>query len=192
MSLGAGEQAAIIGVGATVLLAAGGGIFKASSLRGDMNNKWTRRVSFAVAALDEKAIAELRLLRDDLEDTLAPAFDPSQAIADPSPLSERAATTAKYYRARTRMRSDFARLLWACPVLVGGLAVVEVATAALTVYYAELWDFTGLRIGGLVLAGVGTVTLVLVVVGYAVLQHRLASAEILAGTGGRADQDGDR
>lgn len=190
MSLGAGEQAAIIGVGATVLLAAGGGVFKASSLRGDMNNKWTRRVSLAVAALDEKALSELSLLRDDVEDTLADAFDPAQAIADPAPLSRRAETTVKFRKGRTRMQEDFKRLLQVCPFLVGGLAAVVVATAALTVYYSELWDVAAFRIGGLILAGIGLAVLVLVGIAYAVLQHRLASNEILAGTGGRADQDG--
>lgn len=148
MTLGAGEQAAIVGVGAAVLLAVGAGIFKASSLRGDMNSKWARRVSFAVVALDEKAISELALLRDDLEDILPARFDPGQAIADPAPLSQRAETTVRYYRARTGMQGDFVRLRRACPVLVGGLAAVEIGAAGATAYYAELWRWTPLRVGG--------------------------------------------
>lgn len=190
MSLGPGDQAAIIGVGGAVLLAVGAGTFRASSLRGDMNNKWVRRVSFAVVALDEKAISELELLRDDLKNILPAEFDPGQAIADPAPLSQRAETTVKYYRARTQMQGDFVRLRQACPVLVGGLAAVEIAAAMLTLYYAELWHWTPLRIAGLVLGALGVAVLVLTVVTYAVLQHRLAGAEILAGTGGRTDQDG--
>ncbi len=53
-----------------MLLAVGAGIFKAASLRADMNSKWSRRVSFAVAALDEKAISELEHLRDEIESML--------------------------------------------------------------------------------------------------------------------------
>jgi uncharacterized integral membrane protein len=190
VSLGPGEQAAIIGVGAAVLLAVGAGIFKASSLRGDMNSKWTRRVSFAVVALDEKAFSELELLRDDLEDMLPARFDPAQAIADPAPLSQRAETTIRYYRTRTQMQRDFIRLRRVCPLLVAALAAVEIAAAGLTTYYAKLWHWSPLRIVGLVLAGLGVAVLVLTVVTYAVLQHRLASAEIRAGTGGRAYGDG--
>lgn len=192
MSLGPGDQAAIIGVGAAVLLAVGAGIFKASSLRGDMNGRWTRRVSFAVAALDEKAISELELLRDDVEDTLpgTPRYNPGQAIADPAPLSARAETAVSYYRARTRMKNDFVHLRRACPVLVGGLAAVELAAAGLTAYYAELLHRIWLRMAGLIVAGAGITVLILTVAAYVVLQHRLASAEILAGTGGRTDQDG--
>jgi hypothetical protein len=188
VSLQPGDQATIIGVGGAVLLAVGAGIFKASSLRGDMNSKWTRRVSFAVAALDEKTISELEHLRDDVEDILPARFDPGQAIADPAPLSQRAETTVRYHQSRTRMDGDFIRLRNACPALVGGLAAVEVAAAALTAYYAELLHWPALRVGGLMLAVLGVVVLVLTTVAYAVLQHRLASAEILAGTGGRTDE----
>lgn len=173
-----------------MLLAVGAGIFKASSLRGDINSKWTRRVSFAVVALDEKAFSELELLRDDLEDMLPVRFDPAQAIADPAPLSLRAEATIRYYRTRTRMQGDFVRLRRACPVLVAALAAIEIAAAGLTTYYAELWHWAPLRIAGLVLAGLAVVVLVFTVVAYAVLQHRLAGAEILAGTGGRAYDEG--
>lgn len=190
MSLDAGEQAAIIGVGATVLLAAVGAVFKASSLRGDINNKWTRRVSLAVAGLDDKALSELRRLRDDVEGTLADRFDPAQALADPAPLSRRAETTVKFHKARTQMQRDFRHLLQICPILLGGLGAVVVAAPALTVYYAELWQPAALRIGGLILAGLAILVLVVIGIVYAVLQHRLASAEILAGTGGLTDPGG--
>lgn len=190
MSLDAGDQATVIGVGVAVLLAHGAGIFKCASLRGDMNNRWTRRVSLAVSGLDEKAIRELGLLRDDVEDTLPSAFDPGQAITDPSPLTARATKITEYYGARTRMRGDFDRLLRVCPVVLYALTALAVATVALTVYYAELWDWTGLEIGGAIVGGAGALALVLSVAAYVVLQHRLADAEILAGTDGLADEEG--
>lgn len=189
MSLGPGEQAAIIGVGVAVLLGVGGGIFRASTLRGDINGRWSRRVSFAVAALDEKQISELELLRDDVEDILPARFDPAQAIADPAPLSARAATTVGYYRASTRMEGDFVRLRRVCPVLLAALAVLEVATALLTTYYAKLLDWSAVRVSGLLLAAVAVLIMVTTTGAYVALQHRLASAEILAGTGGRTDQE---
>jgi hypothetical protein len=109
--LNPGDQATIIGVGAAVLLAAGGGIWRAASLRGDLNARWRRRVDFAVARLDELIIAELRMLRDEV-DTVLPEpqdFDPVLVLADPAPLSKRAAHVVKLYRTRQHMERDLAR-----------------------------------------------------------------------------------
>lgn len=190
MSLDTAEQATVIGVGVAVFLAVGTGIFKTSSLRGDMNDRWTRRVTRAVSALDEQATIALRQLRDAVDDLLPGDFDPAQAIADPAPLSRRAKTITEYYSARTRMQGDFDLLLRICPVVRNGLIAVAAATVALTVYYAELWRWSWLELGGAVLGGLGALPLVLAVGAYAVLQDRLAKAEILAGTGVQAGPDG--
>lgn len=187
MSLTPGDAAAIIAVGVGALVAVGAGIFKAAALRGDMNTKWTRRVAFAVAALDEKTIAELEQLRDDVEDILPAGhdnFDPAQAIANPAALFARAEHTVSYYSARTRMQTDFVRLRKLCPLLVATLTGVEVAAAILTAFYAELLVWAWLRPCGLIILAVATSMLIFATAAYVVLQHRLAGAEILAGTGG--------
>jgi hypothetical protein len=188
LTLTSGDEAAIIAVGATLVAGSGAGIFKAASLRGDTNAKWNRRVEYAVAALDEKALAELEQLRDDVEDILpaGPGFDPSQAIANPAALSERAERTVRFYRARTRMQRDFERLCSVCPVLVGALTGFLIAVCILTSFYADLVTWGWVELCGLIILAAAVVTLVVTTVLYVVLQHRLASAEILAGTGGRS------
>lgn len=193
MSLHTGDEAAIIGLGVGVILTVGAGIFKASTLRGDINSRWTRRVSFAIVALDEKTISELEQLRDDVDDVLpgGHGFAPAQAIANPAPLSARAETTVKYYRARTRMERDFHLLRRLCPSLVVALAAVELAALILTLFYAELVTWGWLRPCGLILLAGAAAALVVATCVYVVLQHRLASAEILAGTGGQAVTQGE-
>lgn len=188
MSLTSGDEAAIIAVGATLLAGAGAGIFKAASLRGDTNAKWNRRVEYAIAALDEKALAELEQLRDDVQDILPAGrgFDPSQAIANPAALSQRAERTVRFYRARTRMESDFERLCSICPTLVGALTLFLIAVCILTSFYADLLTWGWVEVCGLVVLAAAVGALVVTTALYVILQHRLASAEILAGTGGRA------
>lgn len=156
-----------------------------------MNAKWTRRVALAVAALDEKAISELEQLRDEIEDMLPGGrpFDPAQAIADPAPLSQRAEQTVRFYRARTRMEGDMIWLRRLGRILLAGLIGLEAAAAGLTAHFAQLVNWGLLRIAGFILLGLAVLTLVLTAATYVLLQDRLAGAEILAGTGGRADHE---
>jgi hypothetical protein len=192
LTLTTGDETEIIAFGVAVLLAIGGGIFKVATLRGDMNSKWTRRVDFAVAALDERTIAALEQLRDEVDAILptdADGFDPAQAIADPVPLFKLAESTVSYYRTRERMEIDFVRLRRLCPGLLGALTGIEVTVVALTAFYAHLLLWAWLRPSGLILGGFAVAGLVGAGAYYVLLQHRLASAEILAGSGGRAASD---
>lgn len=189
MTLEPGDEAAIIAVGVAVVLAVTVGIFKAASLRGDMNSKWAGRVAFAAAALGEKTISELEHLRDAVDQALPATpdgFDPSQAIADPAPLFARADRTVKYYRAQARLEKDLGYLRGLGPVLVGALIGVDIAAAVLTVFFAELLKWTWIKPVGFVLLVAASLVLGIAGCVYIVLQHRLADGEILAGTGGRA------
>lgn len=188
MNLSAGDQAQILGVGAGALLVVAAGIFKASVLRGDMNSKWTRRVDLAVSALVEKTISEAEQLRDKVDEILPTApFDPVHLLADPAPLGQLAGRTVGFYRASLRMGSDFVLLRRICPVIVGALVAMELAILALTAHYGELVSWSWLRLPGLILLGAAAVVIVGATAIYVVLQHRLTSAEIEAGTGGRID-----
>lgn len=191
MSLKTGDLAAIVAVGVGALLVIGGGIFRAATIRGDMNARWTRRVAFATAALDEKTISELEQLRDEVDRILPEGpFNPAQALADPAPLSERAERTTKYYRARRRMEGDLALLRKLGPVIVAGLVSLEVAAAILTAFFAEFLTWDWLRSTGLVLLGLAILVLVLAAGTFVVTMHRLTTGEVLAGTGGQADAGG--
>jgi len=197
LSLSGGDQAAIVALGVTILTATGGGIFKAVNLRGDSNRKWSSRIDLAAGALDEKTVAELQILRADIDGLLpepgtplepGPPFDPAQAIVDPSPLSERVERVAKYYRARVRLQRDLDRVLALGRVFVVGLIAFAVGVVLLTLSFAEVATLGWLRAAGFAVGGVGLTTLVLAMIGYGICVDRLAGAEILADTASQGEE----
>lgn len=182
-SLTPGDQATIVGIGSAVLLAVSGGIWRASSLRGDINARWRKRVDFAVARIDELIVNELRILRDEI-DVLLPGpgnFDPALVVADPVSLSERAGHVAKLDKIRKRMESDLSRSRAVGPVLIFALIALALGTIGATAYYGELVDGGLVRIFGLALIGLGVVSLTLATAIYAFFQNRLSAGEIEAG-----------
>lgn len=181
----------MIAVGATVLLGLGSAIFKTASLRGDMNLKWSRRVAFAVAALDEKALAELSNMQYDIMDmsgkSPSTGFDPGQAIVDPAPLLSRAEQTVKFYRARQRMERDVKRLCDACPVMLVSLAGWLVADILTTLFFAEIWQPSWLEAICFVLISVFGLLLFVSGGVYVGMHYRLANAEMLARSAGQVE-----
>lgn len=189
MSLSAGDQAQVIGVGVAGLLAFGAGLWRAASLRGDMNARWRMRVQLATAALDEKTIRQLEAVRAEVDRVLPEGeFDPTGVIADPAPLSGLAESAVDLHRASLRMNSSLERLVAIGRVAVVGLVGMLVGTAGATAHYAELWNWAPLRALSLAILGLSALLLIGVASGYAYLQDRLASAEELAGTAGQAEE----
>lgn len=190
MTLSTGDEAQIIGVGAAALLVLSGAIYKMASFRGDMDSKWSGRVKFATAALDEKTIAELEGLRDDVEEILPAGgggFNPAQVLADPAPLSKRAEKTVKFYKARTRMQGDFEKLRALGPVFVGSLATLQFQAVLLTLYFSEILRWSWFKPVGLILLVAGLLALFVSGAALVFLHQRLANEQILAGTGGQAE-----
>lgn len=188
MSLSSGDQATIVGIGIAALFGLGGGIWRAASLRGDVNAKWARRVDFATAALDASTIAELERLRDDIDEALPQQFDPGQAIADPAPLAARAARAAELHRTRVRMGKCVGRLMLLGRVTIAVLVVLALGTGAAATFYAKLLAWDPLETIALVTLAAGGVLMIAVGACYIVLQDHLASGEDLAGTAGRAEE----
>jgi hypothetical protein len=192
MNLTGGEQAEIIGVGAVFILAFGGGIWRVATLRGDVGARWSERVDLAVAALDAKTFSRLEQLRGEVDELLPKdefgndVFDPAQAIADPTSLSESAAEAVKLQRSRNRMKSAIAGLRRVGRAVLVALAGALVGTAA-TIYYSELWNATALKLIGWVLLGVSIASLIAVTIVYVVLLDWLATDEGLAGTAGHVE-----
>jgi hypothetical protein len=193
MNLTGGEQAEIIGVGAVFILAFSGGIWRVATLRGDVGARWSERVGLAVAALDAKTFSRLEQLRGEVDELLPKdefgndVFDPAQAIADPTSLSESAAEAVKLQRSRNRMKSAIAGLRRVGRAVLVALAGALVGTAAATIYYGELWNATALKLIGWVLLGVSIASLIAVTIVYVVLLDWLATDEGLAGTAGHVE-----
>jgi len=179
-----GDQATIIGVGAAVLLAVSGGVWRAASLRGDLNARWKKRVDFAMARIDELIGSELKVLRGEI-DAFFPTperFDPVQVVADPALLSQRAAHVVKLYRIRQHLESDLAHSRSVGPAAILALTCLGLGAVSLTAFYGELVTGDFLREGGLALVILGALLLVVVTAVYAFFQHRLSTGEIEAGT----------
>jgi hypothetical protein len=191
VSLDTGEQATIIGIGLAALVALGGGVWRAASIRGDVNARWARRVAFATAALDEKTIAELEGLRDDVDEVLPEGpFDPQQAITDPAPLTKRAERATELHRVRVRMEKCVKRLMFVGRMTVATLIVLILGVVGATLHYAELVTREPLEPIALIILGLGMALLIGVGIAYIVLQDQLASGEDLAGTAGRVEEEG--
>ena len=190
MSLSADEQAQIVGIGAVLLLGIGGGVWRTATLRGDQNARWASRVELAVAALDEKTITQLETLRKEVNAALPPleeqpGFSPLTVIADLAPLSQSAERAVELHRTSQGMGAALRHLLAVGRIIVGGLTGLLAGTACAAMRYAELWNWTPLRLIGLVLLALSGAVVLACGGAYVYLQDRLATAEQLAGTAGQ-------
>jgi hypothetical protein len=186
MTLSAGDQAQVVGIGTLLLLGLGGGIWRTATLRGDQNARWASRVDLAIAALDAKTIQQLEKLRGEVEAALPEdEFSPSQVIADPAPLSQSAERAVGLHRASRRMGSSLRHLLTIGRLIVGELSGLFLGVACTATHYAELWLWTPLTAIGLGLVGGSGLLLIGTAGVYVFLQDRLASDEALAGTAGQ-------
>jgi hypothetical protein len=151
-----------------------------------MNHQWASRVTLAVSVLKEKTISGLEALRAHTNEILPfGGFNPSLVIADPAPLVRDAEECAKTYRAGVQMNTHFEWLLRLGPVFVIALIASEFGVAALTAHYGDLLTWPWLRAAGFAVFGIAVLLVLGAGATYIFLQHRLAGAEILAGTGGR-------
>jgi hypothetical protein len=193
LSLDAGDQATIIGVGAAAMLVLIPGLVKAANFRGDMNKKWSSRIDLAAVALDEKTVVALRRLRDEISNALPDGntpFRPEEAILDPSPLVGKVEQTSKYYRSRVRMQKYLNTLLRLGRVAAAALAILVVMVVLVTLYYSELWHVGAVRVIGLIGGGIALAAGVASGITYYICVEGLASSEILADTASQAGSEG--
>jgi hypothetical protein len=176
------DPATVVGIGLGALIALGGALWKAASLRGDVNRSWSRRVDAATAALTDRAIDELQALRRETDRLLGDpdeASPPVLATVDPTPLVRRAEAVASYADTRDRLDSHLRRLLRVAPLLVPSLVVLIMSVVLLTLYFSDIAHFGGVRIAGLATLGVGGLPAVGLFGIYLHAQHRLSGAELM-------------
>lgn len=182
MPLSNGEQIGAVGTGAAILLAALGGAVKASSLRGDIHNKWQRRVQFSDSALEEQQVDALNELRQELEAVLPQGTD-AVAIStfDPTPLAGRTSHIAKLHGARARMERAFRLLRKLDNVLLPLFVLGAIAVVFLTLHYGEVSGADWLRPARQLTGITAAAGLLLAGAAYAVLYRILANGQILSG-----------
>src|SRR4051812_5983232 len=105
-------QTTNLAVAVACLLPALGAGWKASSLRGDIGNRWSDRVKIVRAGLHERAVVELTRLQVAIGEMLGGAvgsFSPVAVWADPTPIVERANRCAEILRTRDRLDARLRR-----------------------------------------------------------------------------------
>jgi hypothetical protein len=186
MSLTLDQRIAAIGVSVGLLLPAFPALWKAAGLRGEINKNWASRVELTYAGLAECAIEALRELQAQANQLLGDMgdFDPSLAVADPAPLAALAMRFNRLLCVRKRIHSRLRRQLrlMILPVyLVGAYAAGVIMAGA---YYVGIENVRWTGWAGIALASVALVGGGLVLIGYAYLENRLTTAEIMAGPAG--------
>jgi hypothetical protein len=177
-----GEQIGAIGAGAALVVVIAGAVVRAAAMRGETHNKWQRRVLLADTALEDKEIDELKDLQGALEKVLPPGTDaPALSTFDPSPLAKRTSEIAKLHTSRERMRRAFKWLRRLGDIFTALLSLLVLAIVLLTLHYADLWNVAFSEAAGLIAGGVAVAGLVFGGLAYIVLQHVLATAQIMSG-----------
>jgi hypothetical protein len=146
-----------------LLIPGAGGLWKAASMQGDLNDKWHDRVALAFNGLSEKAVDELIKIQTIAADRLGgpgTAFDPSQVVRDPSELSSRMDRFRRLLRVRDRVRPRFRHLLWVGPWLVGSFLLYVITVVSLGAYTGKLTTRHYVEVLGVVC---GTITVVALV-----------------------------
>ena len=166
------------------------GLWKAGSLRGDTNEKWRDRVDLAIAALSERAVAQLRILRRSINDVLGPEFqgveekfDPLTVVVDPSKFSEPVGKFQHCIQVRNKLRRRFRALLRLGTALIISTGLYLLGLITSTLYFGKFTKYTDNRwigVTGSVLFLLGVLGMASVLVVYIYLQQRLSSAEILS------------
>jgi hypothetical protein len=177
------DRAEILGVAAALMIPAVVAGWKAASLRGDINEKWSERVAVAHAGLTTLAVEELLALQIEIGRLLGGSgggFDPGQVTIDPEPLTSRSERFGALIRARDSVQARFVRHRRLGPYLLGACVLYILGLGASTAVFEDVVDSEVVKVVGL-----GAVTLaigiaVVVFILFAYYESRLASAEILS------------
>lgn len=188
------EQAAAVGVAAALLLPAIPGLWRAASMRGDLFQKWKDRVDLAYNGLSEQAAAELIRIQEITTRLVVSAgepFDPIRIVQDPSELRDPMMHFLRLLRIRGQLRNRLRSLLFIGPILLVVLPLYALGIVTGALYVAHLVMIKMLFTIGLAATGSALVLLLFLLVAYALLQHRLSSAEILATEASSKEHDND-
>jgi hypothetical protein len=176
------DHLAVLGVAVVCLLPALGAGWKAASWRGDVFTKWSDRVDFAHAGLNERATSELVALQDAISDALGgrPGFIPAEVWADPDPLVERANRCGKLLKARDRLRGRFRHLRQLGPILIPTVGAYILGWGAATLYFTGVIDASWAKVAAFVIGGIAIAVALAVFCLYAYFEAKLTAAEEMA------------
>lgn len=167
---------------AALAIAGFASLWKAGTLRGDMQKEWSTRVEDAEIGLADRATRELLAMQGEIANLIGsgPAALPRLATVDPGRLSSRTNDFQRTLTMASHLPSDFRWLLRLGPVLVFAASAFLLGLGGLFLHNSELATSGLLRIGGLAVGGSGVVVGFLALVAWLVLHQRLSGAEMRA------------
>jgi hypothetical protein len=159
-----------------------GALWRSSTLKADVVKNWGTRVDDAEVALDDRATRLLLVLQEEIGSVLGIGSSkslPIGAVADPSVLADRADDFRRTLKRRRRLTFDYRFMRLLGPGLIVVSSVFLVGWALVAANDTELARGEGLRISGVVLLSITAGLGVLLALVYALLNNRLANAEVL-------------
>ncbi len=175
---------AVLRITIPIMIAIGAAIYKTATLRSRISREWHRRVYTCSAGLDELAVTVLYELYHRIGDklNLDQTSDswPGSPPLDPSSLQDLIAQYARALKFKSRMESDYTRLMRIGPTMILALSMLLLVTVLVSL------DPIGVQLPrevSVLVYGFGGVALLIVALslfGYVFLQHRLTNAEILS------------
>ena len=169
----------LAGIAITVLMGLGAAIYKASSMRGNIHREWSQRVDTTIAGLEELALTQLYAIRGELDQWAhrAEEYWPEGFLPNPFSLSSLVRRYEKSLRYRQRMEPDLKKLMAIGPAFLIALVMAFVAVVLMSVYHLDVAQLRTIQWLGYVLAAVAFTTLIIALIAYSTIQHRMTSAE---------------
>lgn len=180
----------LVGISVTALIAVCAAIFKTATLRSRISREWSPRVYTCMAGLDELSLQAISDLYNQIQKNFSTITDkdiwPDGPPIDPLSLRQPIEVYTRALRFRTRLEKDVTRLMRIGPILVASLSVFAVSIALITLNTIDILASHTLLIIGYYLGSISFLLTTVSVCAYVILQHRLASVEVLS-YGGLSD-----
>ena len=171
----------VLALGAVLILPVIGGLWRFSSLQGDLNKKWKKRVQMAEAGLSEKATEELRKIKIQVDEILVSeeTFDPIRVVADPGNLLEGVQRLKHFIDLRYSLNKHFQLFLRMGPIFLQIFLILLVGLLLTFAFFIGVLPIPFLGALGVVTCS-GAIVFIAILFGvYVFLQNSLSNAEIL-------------
>src|SRR5680860_573474 len=167
-------------LGTALLLGSLAALWRVASLRGDLFDRWNRRVELVEAGLSERALFQLIDIQRQIAELLLPppgeAFNPITAIEDPGQLEESSKQVLRVLRARRGLSIWLRQLLLVGPLMLVALVMTVIGIVLFFGDLAGLFASSWSRQLGFFVGTIGVVGASVGFMAYVYLQQKLSAA----------------
>ncbi|MCV7306806.1 hypothetical protein [Mycobacteroides immunogenum] len=162
-------------------------LFKASSLRGDLHEKWHTRSNLCAAALGELANHKIEILRDEAIRMLGEAdspFNPARSLSDPEQLRTCVTEFQTALEYRTNLKKWLTMMLIFAGIAPWAMLSYITGAAATTAYFMNISKQAFILYIGISLVSLGFIMGAILAIVHFYCDRKLSSAEIFSNQGG--------